>query len=185
VLDPKQDLHSQEYTLSLSGLRSRQGEVLAAIERAFTPVLTLPRETAVLKVGTIGELQPELASRLTGQTLNEVPVQTFVLGDKSFTRLEGDLAADLGFVPDFPDAVPLRVPAGSVLRGSPVDVNILGEVNSAIETGEVLITLLSDANGYLIENPFSASPSAPRYALLDMDAAMTAEGTIANAALSQ
>jgi hypothetical protein len=185
VLDPKQDLHSQEYTLSLSGLRSRQGEVLAAIERAFTPVLTLPRETAVLKVGTIGELQPELASRLTGQTLNEVPVQTFVLGDKSFTRLEGDLAADLGFVPDFPDAVPLRVPAGSVLRGSPVDVNILGEVNSAIETGEVLITLLSDANGYLIENPFSASPGAPRYALLDMDAAMTAEGTIANAALSQ
>lgn len=107
------------------------------------------------------------------------------MGDDSFTVLSGNLAADLAFAPNFPDAVPLRVPAGSVLRGTDVDVNILGEVPSGLETGEVTITILSDANGYLIPNPFSDSPSVPRYALLNMDAAMTAEGTEPNAALSQ
>jgi len=185
VLDPRDDLEPTEHTLILSGLRSREDEELPLLERSFTPVVTLPRETAVLKVGTLGEQQPELTSRLTGQSVNEVPIETFVLGNESFTRLEGDLAADLAFVPDFPDAVPLRVPAGSVLRGSPVAVNILGEITSGIETGEVLITLLSDANGYLIANPFSKAQDAPRYALLNMDAAMTAGGEIANAALSQ
>ena len=101
------------------------------------------------------------------------------------SALDGSLAADLGFVPDFADAVPLRVPAGTVLRGAPVDVNILGEIPAGIDTGDLQITLLSDANGYLIPNPFSTEATAPRYALLRMDAAMTAEGTIANAALSQ
>ncbi|MGB1498923.1 MAG: hypothetical protein ACPG7J_16050, partial [Alloalcanivorax venustensis] len=61
----------------------------------------------------------------------------------------------------------------------------LGEIPAGIDTGDLQITLLSDANGYLIPNPFSTEATAPRYALLRMDAAMTAEGTIANAALSQ
>ena len=185
VLDPMNDLKAVKHTLILSGLRSRGGETLPDIERTFTPVATIPRETAILKVGALGEQQPDLASKLTGKSINEVPVESFVLGTESFTKLEGDLAADLGFVPHFADAAPLRVPAGSVLRGSPVAVNILGEVNAGIETGEVLITLLSDANGYLIANPFSDAKDAPRYALLNMDAAMTAAGSIANAALSQ
>ena len=185
VLDPTNDLEPAEHTLILSGLRSREGETLPDLERSFTPVATTPRETAVLKVGTLGQQQPELASKLTGKSVNQVPVESFVLGSESFTKLEGDLAADLAFVPDFPGAVPLRVPAGSVLSGSAVDVNILGEVDAGIETGEVQITLLSDANGYLIPNPFSDAKDAPRYALLNMDAAMTAEKTIANAALSQ
>ena len=153
--------------------------------RTFVPVSTLPRATSILKVGSLGAEQPDLTSLLTGNPINQVPVQSFVLGNESFTALSGDLAADLGFAPDFPGAVPLRVPAGSVLRGSPVDVNILGEIPSGLETGEVTITLLSDANGYLIPNPFSDSPSVPRYALLNMDAAMSAEGMAPNGALSQ
>ncbi|WP_340676374.1 Ig-like domain-containing protein [Paraperlucidibaca sp.] len=185
VLDPANDLSPVEHHLILNGVRSQSGELLDPIERSFTPTPTYPRATSILKVGTLGEEQPELLSRLTGSELNEVPVQSFVLGDESFTALSADLAADLGFVPNFANAVPLRIPAGSVLRGSPVDVRILGEVPAGIDTGEVLITLISDANGYLIRNPFSNSPSAPSYVLLNMDAAMTAEGNAANAALSQ
>ncbi|MCP5020061.1 MAG: Ig-like domain-containing protein, partial [Ketobacter sp.] len=185
VLDPMNDLKPVKHTLILSGLRSRGGETLPDLERTFTPAVTSPRETTILKVGALGVQQPELASKITGKSINEVPVESFVLGSESFTKLEGDLAADLGFVPHFAEAAPLRVPAGSVLRGSPVAVNILGEVNAGIESGEVLITLLSDANGYLIANPFSDAKDAPRYALLNMDAAMTAAGSIANAALSQ
>lgn len=185
VLDPRYDLEPAEHTLRLSGLRSRGGEVLPDLERSFTPVDTGPQATSILKVGVLGEQQPGLASKLTGKDINKVPVESFILGSESFTKLEGDLAADLAYVPDFPGAVPLRVPAGSVLSGSPVEVNILGEVNAGIETGKVQITLLSDANGYLIPNPFSDAKDAPRYALLNMDAAMNAEKSIANAALSQ
>ncbi|MBC7190790.1 Ig-like domain-containing protein [Marinobacter sp.] len=185
VLDPLYDLEPVKHTLHLSGLRSRGDEVLPDLERSFTPVDTGSQATSILKVGVLGEQQPDLASKLTGKDVNKVPVESFVLGSESFTRLEGDLAADLAYVPDFPGAVPLRVPAGSVLSGSPVEVNILGEVNAGIETGKVQITLLSDANGYLIPNPFSDAKDAPRYALLNMDAAMNAEESIANAALSQ
>ncbi len=185
-LDPSQDLEPVEHTLTITGLRAQTtGAELPEYNRTFVPVSTLPRATSILKVGSLGAEQPDLTSLLTGNPINQVPVQSFVLGNESFTALSGDLAADLGFAPDFPGAVPLRVPAGSVLRGSPVDVNILGEIPSGLETGEVTITLLSDANGYLIPNPFSDSPSVPRYALLNMDAAMSAEGMAPNGALSQ
>jgi hypothetical protein len=185
-LDPAEDLQPVEHTLTISGVRAdTTGATLPDYQRTFMPDSSLPRATSTLKVGALGAEQPELTSALTGNPINQVPVQSFVLGDESFTGLTGDLSADLGFAPHFPNAVPLRVPAGSVLRGSPVAVNILGEVSSGIETGEVTITLLSDANGYLIANPFSDSPSVPRYALLNMDAAMTAQGQEANAALSQ
>lgn len=185
VLDPHIDLEAVEHTLIIDGIKSRAGEVLDTVERTFTPKTTLPRETTVIKVGTIGDEQSELTAKLTGQPANQAPVDTFLIGDSTVITLDGALAADLAFVPNFPDAVPLRVPAGSVLQASPVDVNILGEVNAGIDTGNVFITLLSDANGFLIENPFSRSQTAPRYALLTMDAAMTAEGGVANAALSQ
>ncbi|MGB2058107.1 MAG: Ig-like domain-containing protein [Alcanivorax sp.] len=186
TLDPARDLKPVEHTLTITGLRAQtSGALLPQYERTFIPDSTLPRATSILKVGSLGVEQPELTSTLTGNPINQVPVQSFVLGDKSFTGLSGNLAADLGFAPNFPGAVPLRVPAGSVLNGSPVDVNILGEIPSGLETGEVTITLLSDANGYLIPNPFSDSSSVPRYALLNMDAAMTAEGQESNAALSQ
>ena len=186
TLDPEQDLQPVEHTLTIAGLRAQTtGEQLPVYNRTFVPKTTLPRATSILKVGSLGAEQPELASILTGNPINQVPVQSFVLGDESFTVLSGNLAADLAFAPNFPDAVPLRVPAGSVLRGTDVDVNILGEVPSGLETGEVTITILSDANGYLIPNPFSDSPSFPRYALLNMDAAMTAAGQEPNAALSQ
>ncbi len=185
ILDPRQDLDTVEYTLALSGLRSRDGSLLPEVERQFTPMGTQPRETTVIKVGSLGEQQPDLQSQLTGRPVNQVPLDSFIIGDSAVTELTGSLAADLGFVPDFADAVPLRVPAGTVLRGAPVDVNILGEIPAGIDTGDLQITLLSDANGYLIPNPFSTEATAPRYALLRMDAAMTAEGTIANAALSQ
>ena len=186
TLDPHQDLKPVEHTLTITGLLAQTtGAELPEYNRTFIPDSTLPRATSVLKVGSLGAEQPELVSTLTGNPINQVPVQSFVLGDESFTGLNGDLAADLAFAPNFPNAVPLRVPAGSVLRGTPVDVNILGEIPSGLETGEVTITILSDANGYLIPNPFSDSPSVPRYALLNMDAAMTAAGQEPNAALSQ
>lgn len=185
ALDPKNDLGSVEHRLVIDGVRSRENETFPSLERRFTPMQTMPRETAILRVGTLGEEQPDMLSRLTGEPLNSVPVRSFIIGNDSSTDLVGDLAADLAFVPDFPDAVPLRVPAGSVLRGSPVDINIIGEVDSGLESGGVLVTLLTDANGYLIPNPLSSADDAPRYALLNMDVAMTAEGTETNAALSQ
>ncbi|MGB1498924.1 hypothetical protein, partial [Alloalcanivorax venustensis] len=68
------------------------------------------RETTVIKVGSLGEQQPDLQSQLTGRPVNQVPLDSFIIGDSAVTELTGSLAADLGFVPDFADAVPLRVP---------------------------------------------------------------------------
>lgn len=185
-LDPLNGLNpGEEYRLVLEGLHNIYGETLPLTTRTgLKPLDTAPRETTRIKVGSFAT-HGGSTSRLTGDVLNTIPIESFLLGNEASTELQGDLTANLGFVPNFSEAVPLRVPRGSVLTGSPVDVDLLGEIPAGLETGELKVTLVNDANGYLVPNPFSDSPNAPRYAVLSMDAALTAQGTEANAALSQ
>lgn len=187
TLDPLTDLEAgSEYRLVLDGVVNLFGDTLPLIEReGLVPQNTAPRETAILRVGSLDSVSADVQSKLTGALLNSIPITSFVIGDQSATSLSGDLAANLGFVPNFVDAIPLRVPAGSTLIGTPVEINIVGQTAAGIETGNVIVTLLSDASGYLLPNPFSDANDAPRYAVLTMDAAMTAQGLEANAALSQ
>jgi Big-like domain-containing protein len=182
-VDPISDLNADErYTLRLVDIESVYGDQLSVEVSDLIPASTLPRERLVLKVGSE---QSVVTSGLTGEPINNVPVRSLLLGDESFTALAGDIAAELGFVPNFPDAVPLRIRRASLLRGSDVAINLIGEVPAGIESGDISVTFLSDANGYLLENPYGQTDNAPRYVLLSMDIAMSAEHSEANGALSQ
>lgn len=182
-VDPTEDLIAGErYRLTLVDVESVYGERLSVDVSNLMPASTMPRETLVLKVGSE---QSVVESALTGEAINNVPIRSLLLGDQSFTALGGDIAAELGFVPNFPDAVPLRIRRASLLRGSDVAINLIGEVPAGIASGDISVAFLSDANGYLLKNPYGQTDNAPRYVLLSMDVAMSAQNSEANGALSQ
>lgn len=130
-----------------------------------------------------------LLSFLSDQPLNCVPLESLLLGNKDSTMQKGNVFAELAYLPRYPDVSPLRVPRGSLLLGTNIKVKLAGSVPAAnddsMDTGEVSVTFLSDAIGYIFPNPYSNDPKAPKQVRLFMDVAMTAEGAVPNAALSQ
>src|SRR5699024_722875 len=102
---------------------------------------------------------------------------------------QGDILAELAFLTKFAKVSPLRIPRGSLLTGTNIDVKIAGAVPAAVDgsmsTGDVSVSFISDAVGYIFPNPYSSAADAPRQVRLFMDVAMTAENATQNAALSQ
>jgi len=196
TIDPRQDLQPGErYTLTLGpSIRGFQGAALAGggLQRSWVARDSRPRTVMVQETppasgrGDDPCADPQgRRSRLTGQAMNCVPIEAVLLGDGDATQQSGDVFTELAFLPHYPEVSPLRIPRGSLLTGSNVKVKIAGVVPGGIETGDIAVTFLSDASGYLLPNPFSQRPEAPRQVRLFMDVAMTAENPEANGALSQ
>ena len=196
TLDPRQDLRPGErYTLTLGpSIRGFQGAALAGggLQRSWVARDSRPRTVMVQETppasgrGDDPCADPDgRRSRLTGQAMNCVPIEAVLLGDGDATQQSGNVFTELAFLPHYPDVSPLRIPRGSLLTGSNVKVKVAGAVPAGIETGDIAVTFLSDASGYLLPNPFSRRPEAPRQVRLFMDVAMTAENPEANGALSQ
>lgn len=188
TLDPVNDLTpGQKYTLKLSSaLKSTLGDSLAPGAYAafeFTPKNSAPRATTALQAGDSGG--GSIVSTLTGRAINNVPITSTLLGNDSASQQTGNLFAELAFVPNYPDATPLRVPRGNILTGSSVDVKIVGKVPANLNTGAVKVNIISDANGYMTANPYSNAPDVPRQVYLVMDAAMSSENPSANGAFNQ
>lgn len=195
TLDPREDLEpGAEYRLTLSPeVRAFDGRALArAGEWRWTIRDSRPREMMVQQVPVASDAaqRPCAApdadrSDLSGTPLNCVPIRSTLLGDRDATQQSGDVFAELAFQPRFPFVGPLRIARGSLLTGSNVQVRIAGTVPAGIETGDVSVTFLSDGTGYLMPNPYSQRPEAPRQVHLFVDLAMTAENPEANGGLSQ
>lgn len=196
TLDPRQDLQPGErYTLTLGpSIRGFQGAALAGdgLQRSWVARDSRPRTVMVQETppasgrGDDPCADPDVRrSKLTGQAMNCVPIEAVLLGEGDATQQSGDVFTELAFLPHYPDVSPLRIPRGSLLTGSNVKVKVAGAVPAGIETGDIAVTFLSDASGYLLPNPFSQRPEAPRQVRLFMDVAMTAENPEANGALSQ
>lgn len=188
----------ETYTLAISGIRNLQGQILN-FEETFTPKETGP--TVILFQETIdsglkaGASQEEARkSILNGQIINGVTLNSVLQGKAGPSQKTGDLYAELAYTPSFPgdEPAPLRVPRNSVLMSTSLDVKINGsvpiineETGSIQQTGNIVVTMLSDATGYLYPNPYSDSGEAPRHVKLFMDVAMNTEEAQPNAALSQ
>ncbi|MCK0538333.1 Ig-like domain-containing protein [Alcanivorax quisquiliarum] len=194
TIDPKEDLqpdvpHRITFT---TGVKSIYGDTMpggsfgnendtTAKTIDFTPKATGPRGNMVQDIAdTLGKVSP-----LTGRQINEVPMASVLLGEDTATQASGIVAAELAFVPDFPDATPLRVKRGSLIEGASIDVLIGGEVPAGFESGKVRMDFLSDATGYLLPNPYSDTDDAPRQVRLWMDVAVSTETPQANGAITQ
>jgi hypothetical protein len=192
----------QTYTLKLNNLTSLtngpDGDRFSQ-EFSFQPRDTGP--TVVLQQAAVdsglGEGASEDAAQrsiLNGQIINGVTLNSVLQGVAGPSQQTGDLFAELAYAPAFraDEALPLRVPKGSVLNSTSLDVRIGGEVpilNAATgqlqTTGNIKVTMLSDASGYLSPNPYTDDLNAPRHITLFMDVSMNTEEAQPNASLSQ
>jgi hypothetical protein len=188
TVDPVHDMTpGKTYTLKLtSAVKSIYGEALnpgSYSAFAFTPQDSSPRTTQVLQVpdsssGTI-------ISSLTGAAINNVPIQSTLLGNDSASQSSGNLYAELAFIPHFPNNVPLTIRRGNVLNGSSVQVKIAGKVPAGLDTGAITVNIISDASGYMVPNPYSKLVTAPRLVMLTMDISLGAANSSANGAFTQ
>ncbi|SFM02479.1 Ig-like domain-containing protein [Marinobacter zhejiangensis] len=186
------------YSVEVANLQNLAGEQLN-YSHSFTPRETSP--TVILYQETIdsgllaGQAEADAQhSLLNGAVINGVTLNSTLMGTSGPSQQTGGLYAELAYAPSFPgdDPVPLRVPKGSVLISSSLDVNVGGVVpvikvntNSIQTTGDIRVTMLSDATGYLYPNPYSNSVEAPRHVKLFMDVSMNTAEAQPNASLSQ
>lgn len=193
TLDPQDDLTpGSEYTLELdSALTSKTGVAYSG-ENSFTltPQDSTPRETLVLEAMAADPTRDcgedgVMLSPLSGEPINCVPLIAKLLGDSTVSKLSGNVFAELAFVPDFPDATPLRISKGSLLKGEPLEVLIGGQLPAGFDSGDVTVSFLSDASGYLSAAPYSTSPEAPRRVQLTLDLAFSTADSRANGAFTQ
>lgn len=185
------------YTLRISGLPSltSPGTTLD-FEKSFTvretgPTVVLFQE--VIDSGLLAGSEPK-TSKLNGQIINGVTLNSVLQGTAGPSQQTGGLFAELAYAPAFEadEPLPLRVPRTSVLNSSSLDVKINGTVpiinpvtGEIQQTGNIKVTMLSDASGYLLPNPYTDDLNAPRHVKLFMDVAMNTEEAQPNASLSQ
>lgn len=189
----------ETYTVSVRNLPSLNGGTLDDFSETVTPRDTGPTVVLSQQVVDSGLNAGESAentrkSRLNGQIINGITLNSVLQGNAGPSQQTGDLFAELAYAPAFTadEPLPLRVPKGSVLISSTLDVRINGEVpvidpatGSIQKTGDIKVTMLSDATGYLMPNPYTDSMNAPRHVKLFMDVAMNTEEEQPNASLSQ
>ncbi|WP_144778878.1 Ig-like domain-containing protein [Marinobacter maritimus] len=200
----KQDvLNSGEtYTLKFTNLASLTNSAednRLTQDFSFTPRATGP--TVVLKQSAVdsglaaGEAPEDVTrSILNNAIINGVTLNSVLQGTAGPSQQTGDLFAELAFAPSFEatEALPLRIAKGSILRSTSLDVLVGGEVpvlDAATgilqTTGDIKVTMLSDASGYLSPNPYTDDINVPRQITLFMDVSMNTAEAQPNAALSQ
>jgi hypothetical protein len=190
TVDPKPEYLTagETYTLTLrGGLTSTYGATFASTMISFTPRDSSPRgEPAVLVQRITDSENRTNTSLLTGEPVNEVPVNATLLGENSATQTSGDVLAELADVTIYPDVTPVRIPRDTILTGSNIDVMIGGEVPAGISSGEVKMHFLSDATGYLVPNPYNnVRDDALRIVHLFMDVGIATEDPRANGGFTQ
>lgn len=180
----------ETYTLSIVGLMNQKGDILE-YEKSFQPQNTGPNEILYQEVVDSGFSEQSI---LNGQFVNAVTLNSVLQGEAGPSQQTGALYAELAYAPNFPGdtPVPLRVPKGTILKSSSLDVLVNGSVpvldaatGEQQKTGTIKVTMISDASGYLYPNPYSDADDAPRHVRLWMDVSMNTEEAQPNASLSQ
>lgn len=207
-IDPEADLNPNlSYTLSLtSGLKSMLNKALVPGQFAaynFMPLSSGINADPDLNKASRIEVQvltsnPDesgnqctLRSQLTNACINQVPVASPLLGQEKRApkpQAQGKLFADLALPANFaqfPGITPLRVPRGNILKAGNLSVKLDGLVPAGLDTGDLTITLISDANGLLLPNRYSTSLAAPALVTLEMDINVSAAKGTANGAFTQ
>lgn len=176
-------------------LLNRSGKPIKAFAQSLTPQDTQPRETTVLQAQSpdgcnLSLVDPSFVSALSGKPVNCVPLISSLLGGtidnpSSVSTVNADVYGELGFAPRFPNSTPLRLKKGTILQGTSLPIKIGGEVDVGFESGNLRATIISDANGYIFDNPYTDNPDVPKIMVLTADLALSTEDPRANGAFSQ
>src|SRR5690554_3960109 len=185
----------ETYTLKLSNLASLTNSAednRFSAEYSYTPRDTGP--TVMLEQQAVDSNGGAITSVLNDEAVNGVVLNSVLQGVTDSSQQTGSLFAELAYSPSFEanEALPLRIPKGSVLESTSLNVKVGGKVQvldaatgGKQQTGTIKVTMLSDASGYMSPNPYTDDLNAPRHITLFMDVSMNTEEAQPNAALSQ
>ncbi|MCE0759880.1 Ig-like domain-containing protein [Marinobacter sp. G11] len=185
----------ETYTLKLSNLASLTNSAednRFSAEYNYTPRDTGP--TVMLEQQAVDSNGGAIKSVLNDEAVNGVVLNSVLQGVTDSSQQTGSLFAELAYSPSFEanEALPLRIPKGSVLESTSLNVKVGGKVQvldaatgGKQQTGTIKVTMLSDASGYMSPNPYTDDLNAPRHITLFMDVSMNTEEAQPNAALSQ
>src|SRR5690554_5348340 len=178
---------------------SRLTEAFSYTPRNTGPTVILKQSAVDSGLASGASEQNIVRSILNDQIINGVTLNSVLQGVAGPSQQTGDLFAELAFAPAFSadEALPLRIAKGSILRSTSLDVLVggvvpvteavrSGEPTGALQTtGDIKVTMLSDASGYLSPNAYTDDINAPRQITLFMDVSMNTAEAQPNAALSQ
>ncbi|MBA3459382.1 MAG: Ig-like domain-containing protein [Deltaproteobacteria bacterium] len=192
-IDPKLDLRAgTAYELRVGNrLVDLGGQPLTPAVVMLTPSNSRGTQTIpqVLRTRQANDPGPEHSR--AGAERNVIAIDKPLIGKESSTLLPVALDAELGDPKALGGPIAFTLRKGQRLRATGLDVKLGGEISVGLETGEILIELLTDAGGRLYRNPHQAADQrpenarAPLYVDLSMDVAVYAVDPKGNAVLTQ
>ncbi len=192
IFDPDTDLvPGEEYRLELTNdIRAVNGEQLTPYTLSIYPIRTVPFMELVNDtypdiddVGGDPNLLP--ISDFTGARVNSSIIDSRLLG-ASLTYLKGLLKAEVRIPLNGSDALTVVMRKGQIIGATGVDIKLGGKIDTLLDTGDILLYLITDSSGYIVTNPLAdINNDATPAIYLNLDTCITATDMRVNSILNQ
>jgi hypothetical protein len=198
TLQPDQPLAAGEpYRVELTqAVRDVGGEPIAPATLSFTPRRMAPAGAGlyplplnVVPAWTDGVGQP--SSRLGAAPVNASILSSQLIGTNTLGAVAGGLDVGAGDPQVMGTPLPMLIPRGQRLDLTGMAIRYGGAIASGIRTGTVHFTMLTDAVGFLMRNPYrdpAQEPDdvqSPTWVDFTMDAVLTGEDAHGNTVATQ
>jgi hypothetical protein len=178
TFDPANDLEDDaSYELIITdAVKDIAGNSFSPVNRTFVAAYAGVRSYSTMNVTDNQGI--DVASPYSGESFNAVTIQSVLIGNKDTTYVKADLITELANLGKFKGSAPLVIRKGTIMNSSELSVKVGGEFSTGFKTGNIRMTTISDATGFLIENLNSDHKYAPKQLHMLMDVAMTTDGEL-------
>jgi hypothetical protein len=192
VFDPDEDLiPGIEYRLELNDkITGIDGDSLEPYSINFVPLNTNPRTKISLKVSPDSndagsDIDTLPFSNIVGIPYNVIEIDSIIIG-KTYSIMQGILNSEMADLSNYPDYIPVVIRKGQRIVTSSTEIKLGGRIDTLLDTGEISLTLLTDATGVIRGNPFkNYNKDLPPAVYFTLDACLTAMDPKINALLNQ
>ena len=192
AIDPKDDLTpGNQYLVRLGNrLVDLSGQPLAPTQFTFTPLNA--KGSGIIKqvLRTRGKDDPGPRASRAATERNVIVMNKPLIGKESSNVLPSSLAAELGDPKALGGPIAFTIRKGQRLRASGLDVKLGGEIPVNLDTGDIIIELLTDGGGRIYRNPYQPADQRPEndrsplYVDLSMDVAVYTVDPTGNAVIT-
>ena len=190
TIDPVDDLNPEkEYTLRLTEqVSSVSGDSFAGFSKTFAPQNSHPRGGLNMRMTSTPHDVDDPnypKSPLTSAPMNTVRFASQLLGGQNIIPLTGTMNCEIAHLPNHPDVSPMILRKGLVFTGEGFDILVGGNIPVALHSGDIKMTLLSDAQGFMVKSVFSDYRYASNNVHIFMDVALEASNPKVQAMITQ
>lgn len=193
AIDPKDDLVAgQQYLVRLGNkVVDLSGQPIAPFSFTFTPSNTQGPGAVKQVLRIRGEGDPGPRTSRAGTDRNVIVMQKPLIGRETSTMLPASLSAELGDPKALGGPIAFTIRKGQRMRATGLDVKLGGEIPVNLNTGDIIIELLTDGGGRIYRNPHQPAEQrpendrAPLYTDLSLDVAVYTVDPTGNAVITQ